>query len=127
VDFIPYEGAPLARGNELRRTSLVVAITAVILAGAGWLAVLTPVSNVGSFDEGLGEAPGATVAMTAPVAVASPSLVAGAASSDSDFGPGGAESELACQAASSKVALRRQVSAPKHTALAAVHPKLAAR
>jgi hypothetical protein len=126
VDFTPYEGAPLARGNELKRTSLVVAISAVILAGAGWLAVVTPVSKVGSLDDALGKKMSAPVAMTAPSTAVVPSLPAGVASSDSDLGPGGAESELACQAAESKVALRR-VPAPNHTAPGFAHPKLAAR
>jgi hypothetical protein len=125
VDFTPYEGAPLASGNQLKRTSLVIAISALILAGAGWLAVLTPVSNVRSFDDALGKTRSASVA-TAPLTVVVPTLLAGVASSDSDFGPGGAESELACQAAESKVALR-PVPAPKVTAPGFAHPKLAAR
>ncbi len=124
MDFIPYEGAPLDRGNDRKRTSLVVAITAVILAGAGWLAVLTPVSNLGSFDDAPAEAMSAPVATKAPSSVVAPSLVAGVASSDTDFGPGGSESELACHgAAASKAANRRPAS--KLTALG--HPKLAAR
>ena len=120
VDFMPYEGAPQASQNDLKRTSLVVAITAVILAGAGWLAVLTPVSNLGSFDDPPAEA----MAMKASLSVVTPTLVAGVASSDSDVGPGSAESALACQgAAVSKTANRRPAS--KLTALG--HPKLAAR
>jgi hypothetical protein len=124
VDFTPYEGAPLAAGNQLKRTSVAIAITAVLLAGAGWLAVLTPVSNVRSLNDALGETRSAPVA-TAPLTVVIPTLLAGVASSDSDLGPGGAESELACQAAESRVALR-PVPAPKATA-PGVNPKLAAR
>jgi hypothetical protein len=122
---MPYEGAPLVRGNEWKRLALVVAITAIILAGAGWLAVLTPTPSMSSFDEATGETVSAPSAVKAPLMTVTPHPLANAASSDSDVGPGGAESELAFHpAAGAKLSVRR-VPASKLTALGFAHAKLA--
>jgi hypothetical protein len=125
VDFLPYEGAPLARGNEAKRLTVVVAITAFIIAGAGWLAVLTPVSNVNSVDEVMAETMSTPSLIVAPLPMVAPSMLANVASSDSDLGPGSAESELSFHpAAASKLSIHR-VPAPKLTALGFANAKLA--
>lgn len=107
MDFLPYEGVPLAEGRDRKRLTLVATITAIILGAAGGLAALTPVSKTSS--EGMtGEARTAapsTVTASAPMFASS--TVANIAASDSDTGPGSAESELALlSAAESKLALR---------------------
>ena len=82
MDFLPYEGAPSKRGRESERLILSIAIAAVMLAGAWGLAASAPVPGKRALNE---------VRMAAP----STPAVGSIASSDTDVGPGDAESELA--------------------------------
>jgi hypothetical protein len=126
VDFMPYEGAPVARGNDFKRLVLVVSITAVIVLGAGWLAALTPVPSLNSFEGAMEEA-----AMTAPSAVpvistvSSSSMLANIADSDSDMGPGSAESELALHPVAKSKLVTAAAAKSKLVLLPAVVSKLA--
>jgi hypothetical protein len=81
VDFMPYEGAPLQGGHELKRFTLVAAIAAVLLVGA-WALASAPVSSARSSSEARTLAPSTTELTNAAV-------------SDSDLGPGESEAELA--------------------------------
>jgi hypothetical protein len=79
---MPYEGAPLEGGNELKRLTLVVAIAAVMLGAAWAVASSAPVSSTSSLAEARMSAPSTTE-------------VANAAVSDRDLGPDESEAELA--------------------------------
>jgi hypothetical protein len=82
VDFLPYEGAPSKGGHELKRLTLTIAIAVVMLGGAWGLAASAPVPGKSVLSE---------ARMTAPATPAVDNIAA----SDTDVGPGDAESELA--------------------------------
>jgi hypothetical protein len=82
VDFVPYEGAPLKGGRDLKGLILALAIGAAMLVGTWALAASAQSSITTSV---------VTVMMSAP----STMVVDNVAVSDSDFGPGEAESEVA--------------------------------
>jgi hypothetical protein len=51
VDFMPYEGAPLESGHDLKHSLLALSIGAAILVGAWAVAAFTPVSTTSSVSE----------------------------------------------------------------------------
>jgi hypothetical protein len=82
MDFVPYEGAPLKGERDLKGLILAVAIGAAMLLGTWALA-------------GSAQASSTTSVVTARVNAPSTMVVDNVAVSDSDLGPGEAESEVA--------------------------------
>ncbi len=81
MDFVPFEGVPLEGGQEWKRLMLAVAIGAVMVMGAWVLLGASPISTTRSVSE---------ARMIAPSTTAGVNIAA----SDTDVGPGEAESEL---------------------------------
>jgi hypothetical protein len=61
VDFMPYEGGQLERGDDSKRLLLALSIGAFLLVGAWALAASTPGSHPHSLDEARGNTPSTTL------------------------------------------------------------------